>query len=59
MPDRGIGPMTVPIRHTGMAMGGYRAGSTELPFAGRWRLAITVRTSEIDETTVVRQIQVA
>jgi len=59
MPDRGIGPMTVPIRRTGMAMGGYRAGSTELPFAGRWRLAITVRTSDIDETTVVRQIQVA
>ncbi|MFC0548870.1 copper resistance CopC/CopD family protein [Kutzneria chonburiensis] len=58
MPDKGIGPMPVPIRRTGMAMGGYRAGSTELPFAGRWRLAITVRTSEFDETTVVRQVQV-
>jgi copper transport protein len=58
MPDRGIGPMPVSIRHTGMGMGGYRAGSTELPLAGRWRLAITVRTSEFDETTVVRQVQV-
>jgi copper transport protein len=58
LPDKGIAPMTVPIRHTGMGMGGYRAGSTELPFAGRWRLAITVRTSDFDETTVVRQIQV-
>jgi copper transport protein len=58
MPDRGIAAMPVPIRHTGMGMGGYRAGSTELPLAGRWRLSITVRTSEFDETTVVRQIQV-
>jgi copper transport protein len=58
MPDKGIGPMAVPIRRTGMAMGAYRAGSTELPFAGRWRLAITVRTSDFDETTVVRQVQV-
>ena len=58
MPDKGIGPMTVPIRHTGMGMGGYRAGSTELPLAGLWRLAITVRTSDFDETTVVRQVRV-
>lgn len=58
MPDKGIGPMAVSIPRTGMAMGGYRAAGVELPFAGTWRLAITVRTSEFDETTVVRQIQV-
>jgi copper transport protein len=58
LPDKGIGPMTVPVRHTGMGMGGYRAAGTELPFAGRWRLAVTVRTSDFDETTVVRQVDV-
>lgn len=49
---QGIGPLRVVMRRTGMTMGTYRSASASLPLAGRWTMAVTVRTSDVDETTV-------
>jgi copper transport protein len=47
---RSLGPFAIPLRHTGS--GEYDAGGVQLPYPGAWKLRITVRTSDIDETTV-------
>jgi len=50
LPRRGIGPIDARVGRTGT--GRYTAVTAPLTAAGRWRVAITVRTSDIDETTV-------
>ncbi|HET9253603.1 MAG TPA: copper resistance protein CopC [Pseudonocardiaceae bacterium] len=47
---RALGPFSIPTRHTGL--GRYEASGVQLPFPGDWDLMMTVRTSEIDETSV-------
>lgn len=56
--SRGIGPLNVTMRPTGMTMGIYRSASADIPMAGKWQLAITVRTSDINETTVTEPVTV-
>ncbi len=56
---RDIGPLRFPMRRTGMGMGTYRSADADLPIAGTWQLAITVRTSDIDETTVTEPVTVS
>jgi len=53
---RALGPFTVPLQHT--EQGGYDADRVQLPYPGGWTLSITVRTSDIDETTVSVPINV-
>ena len=53
---RALGPFAVPLRHT--APGEYDASGVQLPYPGGWKLSITVRTSDIDETTVAVPINV-
>lgn len=48
--EAGIGPISVPLVNAGEAH--YTAPNIGLPMAGRWELALTVRTSSIDQTTV-------
>jgi copper transport protein len=55
---RGIGPLRVTMRHVGMSQGTYRAADTDISIAGVWQLAITVRTSDTDETTVTEPVTV-
>ena len=43
-----IGPLTIPLHATGR---GERMGEVGVPLAGTWQLAVTVRTSKIDEAT--------
>ncbi|MEV5754459.1 CopD family protein [Actinoallomurus sp. NPDC052308] len=50
LPARRIGPIDARITRTGA--GRYEAVTAPLAAAGRWRIAVTVRTSDIDETTV-------
>jgi copper transport protein len=50
LPQRGIGPIAARIGHDGP--GRYTADTAPITAAGRWRITITVRTSDIDETTV-------
>lgn len=53
---RALGPFTVPLQHA--EPGGYDASGVQLPYPGDWKLSITVRTSDIDETTVTVPINV-
>ncbi|MGH3673313.1 MAG: copper resistance protein CopC, partial [Pseudonocardiaceae bacterium] len=53
---RRLGPFTIPLRNT--APGEYSASGVQLPYRGNWQLAVTVRTSDIDETTVATPVAV-
>lgn len=50
LPARAIGPITALTHQVGT--GRYTAVTAPLTVAGQWRIAVTVRTSDIDETTV-------
>ncbi|GAB3002759.1 copper resistance protein CopC [Amycolatopsis acidiphila] len=56
LPARGIGPLEIPLRRTGT--GDYTAAAVQIPAAGSWQLALTVRTSDLDETTVATTIEI-
>jgi copper transport protein len=49
LPDQHLGPLTLTVTRQGP--GRYRADG-QIPLAGTWQLALTVRTSDINETTV-------
>ncbi len=53
---RRLGPFTVTLEHT--APGEYVAQAVQLPYRGTWQLRVTVRTSDIDETTVATPIDI-
>ncbi|HEY3894731.1 MAG TPA: copper resistance protein CopC [Pseudonocardiaceae bacterium] len=53
---RQLGPFTIALRNT--APGEYVASGVQLPYRGNWQLAVTVRTSDIDETTVAAPVAV-
>jgi copper transport protein len=53
---RQLGPFAVPLQHT--APGRYVASGVQLPYSGTWQLRVTVRTSDIDETTAATPIDV-
>lgn len=50
LPERQLGPLPVALDGAGTE---HYLGSVTIPLAGEWRLAVTVRTDEIDETTVI------
>jgi copper transport protein len=50
LPGSDLGPL--PVELTKTAPGVYQAQDAQLPVAGQWRLDVTVRTSEIDSSTV-------
>lgn len=50
LPQRGIGPIDARVSHEGP--GRYTAVTAPITVTGRWRIAITIRTSDIDETTL-------
>jgi copper transport protein len=50
LPERQLGPLPVKLAATGP--GQYLAPAFALPAAGEWKLAVAVRTSDIDESTV-------
>ncbi|MGH3963340.1 MAG: copper resistance protein CopC [Pseudonocardiaceae bacterium] len=53
---RQLGPIPVPVRRT--APGHYVATGVQIPVNGTWQLAVTVRTSDIDRTTVTVPIDI-
>jgi copper transport protein len=53
---RQLGPFRVTLVHT--APGRYIASAVQLPYRGTWQLSVTVRTSDIDETTVATPIEI-
>ncbi|MGH3941963.1 MAG: FixH family protein, partial [Pseudonocardiaceae bacterium] len=45
-PDRSLGPLAVPLRKLGS---GHYIGTAAIPVTGQWQLAVTVRTSEMNQ----------
>ncbi|THA30001.1 hypothetical protein E6R18_22045 [Streptomyces sp. A1277] len=54
--SKDIGPLpAVPVRLT---EGHWTATGLQLPIAGNWNVAVTVRTSDIDQTTVDKNVKI-
>ncbi|MEY9892732.1 copper transport protein [Catenulispora sp. MAP12-49] len=49
LPDRQLGPLPVSLSGAGTS---HYYGNATIPLPGSWKLAVTVRTDDIDETTV-------
>jgi copper transport protein len=42
----------LPVTLTSAGPGAYRADALVVPLAGQWRLRLTIRSDDFDETTV-------
>ncbi|MFG2121676.1 copper resistance CopC/CopD family protein [Streptomyces sp. NPDC048710] len=51
-----IGPLPVTPDH--ITTGHWSASSVQIPMAGDWKIAVTVRTSDIDQVTVSKNAQI-
>jgi copper transport protein len=51
-----IGPLAARLKH--IDTGHWTAEGVALPLPGTWELSVSVRTSDIDETTVTKNIQI-
>ncbi|WP_037674775.1 copper resistance CopC/CopD family protein [Streptomyces griseus] len=51
-----IGPLPVTPDH--ITTGHWAANGVQIPMAGEWKVAVTVRTSDIDQTTVSKNAQI-
>ncbi|MFE5719579.1 copper resistance CopC/CopD family protein [Streptomyces erythrochromogenes] len=56
LPAKDIGPL--PVVPDQAAPGHWTASSVQLPLAGEWRIDVTVRTSDIDQTTVQKTVKI-
>lgn len=54
--SKGIGPL--PIEPDRIATGHWSASGVQIPMAGDWKIAVTVRTSDIDQTTVTKNAKI-
>lgn len=57
LPAQHLGPLQAKVAPFGA--GHWIASGVRLPLAGDWQMSLTVRTSDIDEVTVTRNVQVA
>ncbi|MEV6165440.1 copper resistance protein CopC [Streptomyces sp. NPDC052052] len=51
-----IGPL--PLTPARLAEGHWAASNVRIPMAGTWKVAVTVRTSDIDQTTVDKNVKI-
>ncbi|MGW6781286.1 copper resistance CopC/CopD family protein [Streptomyces sp. NPDC054987] len=56
LPAKDIGPL--PVVPEQAAPGHWTASGVQLPLAGEWRIDVTVRTSDIDQTTVQKTVKI-
>ncbi|RVU27212.1 hypothetical protein EOT10_08535 [Streptomyces antnestii] len=56
LPARKIGPLPVVPDH--IATGHWSASGVQIPGAGEWKIAVTVRTSDIDQVTVSKNVKI-
>ncbi|MCX5196335.1 copper resistance protein CopC [Streptomyces sp. NBC_00249] len=56
LPAKEIGPL--PVVPDRAAPGHWTASGVQLPLAGEWRIDVTVRTSDIDQTTVQKNVKI-
>ncbi|PBC78484.1 copper transport protein [Streptomyces sp. TLI_235] len=55
LPDRDLGPLPVTPAPQGT---GRWSGTAQLPLAGNWVVSVTVRSSDIDQSTATEQLKV-
>lgn len=53
---KNIGPL--PVNPDRVATGHWTAAEVQIPMAGSWKIAVTVRTSDIDQVTVDKNAQI-
>ncbi|MEU3461357.1 copper resistance protein CopC [Streptomyces sp. NPDC006733] len=53
---KNIGPLPVALQH--LDVGHWTAASVQLPIAGTWQVSVTVRTSDIDQVTETRNVEI-
>ncbi|WRZ91917.1 copper resistance protein CopC [Streptomyces sp. NBC_01007] len=51
-----VGPL--PVTPDRVATGHWAAKGVQIPMAGDWKIAVTVRTSDIDQATVIKNAQI-
>ncbi|MCT9005400.1 copper resistance CopC/CopD family protein [Streptomyces rhizosphaerihabitans] len=51
-----VGPL--PVTPDRVATGHWAANGVQIPMAGDWKIAVTVRTSDIDQATVIKNAQI-
>ncbi|MGW7100233.1 copper resistance CopC/CopD family protein [Streptomyces sp. NPDC054838] len=56
LPAKEIGPL--PVLPERAAPGHWSADGVQLPLSGEWRIDVTVRTSDIDQTTVQKNVKI-
>ncbi|MFF1337966.1 copper resistance CopC/CopD family protein [Streptomyces sp. NPDC058290] len=56
LPAKDIGPL--PLIPERAAPGHWSASGVQLPLTGEWRIDVTVRTSDIDQTTVQKNVKI-
>ncbi|MFF3618102.1 copper resistance CopC/CopD family protein [Streptomyces sp. NPDC002467] len=56
LPAKDIGPLPLVPDHA--TPGHWTASGVQLPLAGEWRIDVTVRTSDIDQTTVQKNVKI-
>ncbi|MFJ3859118.1 copper resistance CopC/CopD family protein [Streptomyces sp. NPDC090085] len=56
LPTKDIGPL--PVLPDPAGPGHWTASGVQLPLAGEWRIDVTVRTSDIDQTTVQKNVKI-
>ncbi|ATL29001.1 Copper resistance protein D [Streptomyces formicae] len=54
--SKDVGPLPVAPDH--IATGHWSASGVQIPMAGDWKIAVTVRTSDIDQVTVKKNAQI-
>lgn len=54
--DKQIGPL--PVTLAKVAAGHWSAASVQIPMPGEWQVKVTVRTSDIDQTTVDEHVRI-
>ncbi|MEU6661706.1 copper resistance protein CopC [Streptomyces sp. NPDC046821] len=56
LPAQKIGPLRVEPPH--IATGHWSASGVQIPGVGKWTIAVTVRTSDIDQVTVTKNVKI-
>lgn len=51
-----IGPL--PVAPDRLTEGHWTASGVQIPIAGDWKVAVTVRTSDIDQTTISKNVKI-
>ncbi|WP_245771150.1 copper resistance CopC/CopD family protein [Actinacidiphila guanduensis] len=57
LPAQHLGPIPVILDHIGK--GHWTASAVQLPLAGSWQMSVTVRTSDFDEVTETKNVEIA